>query len=188
MQNFTCPVLVKEVNGSFYIICETFNIVAKDKDLSVAYAELKKLRNNILERFREMGLSPPEQRDVEQLSLDNRFGLLQRRSYSFLQSLIVLGIFLIFLIGITIPILNAMNGVLKPLENLSAKLAFLSLSEPAELSKMLAKAANVFKEITPQKKEELHLHLKTIVNELEPFVDDVRPLMLEKQNSKSTNE
>lgn len=176
-------VVVKEVNGNFYIICETFNIVTKDNDLSVAYAELKALRNNVLERFREMGLSSPQQRNAEHLSSHGR--LLQKRSNSFPKVLIVVGICLVFLVGISVPILNVVNGVIKPLTGISVKLK--SVSNPAALSKMVAHVANILKEVTPERREELHQNLKTIVNELEPFVDDVRPLMLEKQNSKSTN-
>ncbi len=176
--------VVKEVNGIFYTICERFNIVTKDKDLSIAYAELETLRNNMLERFREMGLSLPQQRNDECPSSHDK--LSQKRSLSFPTGLIVIGVCLIFLTGITIPILNAINGVVRPLQDISTRLEFLSFSDPAEISKMFTKVADILKEVTPQRKEELHKNLKTIVNEMEPFVDDIRPLIFETHNSKST--
>jgi hypothetical protein len=170
--------IVKEANGFFYTRCERLGIVTKDSDLAVAYAQLQTLRCDTLERLKEMGISPSESSNNVVYTGNHAF--VGKQSYSW-PKLFIVGI---CLIGVGIPIINMINSAIRPLQGIGAKLE--SITNPAALSRRVATVANVLKEVTPERKKELHDNLRIIVRELEPFANDVRPLIFETQNSKST--
>ncbi len=177
MTNDSYPVLIKEISGRFYLVCETLNIVTEGADLLSAYTEMRVLQEKTLERFKSMNLvpSPPLNYNLNRPSSE-------KKHLPSVKILVITAACLLFLMGgIVIPVVSAVNEVAKSFKEVRNK--YEMLTDPSVLSKLLVNVANTLKNITPQRKEEIHENLRTIVNEIKPFMDEVRPLLSDNQSS-----
>lgn len=154
------PVQVVERGGRFFLHQPDFGLVVEDADLAAGYARLAAEKKAAAERFLAMGR--PDLVPVPGKGDEGRE--LVRSVLPFAIKAGLTGVVLVSLV------LAAVAGFDHALRSLPDRLAR-GLSSGAHSLRLVSK------QISPERRDEVRADLRTMVGELKPFVDEVRPLL-----------
>lgn len=163
------PSLIKEIDGTFFVICETYNIVTESKDLLAAYEEMKSLRTQAIARFERAKVIPSIPFTVDDPS---KVGEPPRKA-SFLNGMLILSVVTVCLAIIVLPFVSAINSFARPLRIFSENIRAIGGLSPVNI---LVRTAETLKQLTPDRKAEIKQSIKEIVEVLEPMVNEIHPL------------
>ncbi len=167
MLSLQYPTLIRENKEHYFAICETLGLIAEGSDVTSAYEALNALRRQILERFDRLYITAPTPKS----SLSKYLKSSQNSISASRKFALGLGISLIFLVLLAAPLLFAVSAAKKAMNRVNT--LYTKVTTPANLSETLANVATILKDITPQRKLELHQNLQAIMQELTPFWDDI---------------
>ena len=172
MYNNSQDILVRELDSRVYLVCKSYNLVVEGTDLSLAYSELKRQRENLIARFNKVGLDP--------LLSNQEFSEISSKYRSKSPSSQVVNQWLPLVMSILFCfILVVLSVTLYKIQSISRHYVanFHNKMNSTYLLNSISDFSNRLKEVTPGKREEIHERLQTFVQELQPFVDDLRPLL-----------
>lgn len=153
------PVQVVERAGRYFLHQPEFGLVVEDADLAGGYARLAAEKRAATERFFAMGrpdLVPlPVGRDDG--------GTLVRAVLPFAAKAGLVGL---VLVSLTLAVIAGFDHALRSLPDRLAN----GLASGAHSLRLLSK------KISPERRDEVRHDLRTMVTEIKPFLDEVRPL------------
>ena len=169
MFNESYPVLVQKKNNHYFVICNAFNIITESPDLLKAYSDMQELRLQLIERFEAVDFcipKPPSNNgELSEYSVKSRQPLPMKNSIMLVVVLCFVGVALLGITGSIVTTFKKMNNKLT------------LLTQPSSWSVMLGTIADTLQAITPERKKEIRQNIGVIVREIEPFFDELRPLI-----------
>lgn len=174
-------VVVKELDGQFYCVCKTLGILTHDIDLAKAFAEMRALQTNLLERFQRVNLTPPLPSSNEEEGVKK----IKKSKQSIVITLVIALLIIVSLMWASISAMNSINFLLSSKESV---VKFFNAGKNFRIGTFTTHLASKLQDMNPEKKEEFRENLRIIVKEITPFVDELRPLVAEPQTKEKTKD
>lgn len=168
-------VIIRKVDETFFLYSREWHLLVQGTDLNHAYEKIKDEQKLIIERYRMAGLEhelPGLRPKHSMFSLRRVAGLDVFATIT--KALIVCSVLGVFLLLGSLAFVNQIQVLHQKIEKMTSP-------SPSLLGKVAAgaleKIARSLEELTPERREKVRQSLRTIVRELEPFRNELRPLV-----------
>lgn len=175
-ENLDFRVLVKQIEGAFVCYIPDLKLIASAPNIEQCYQDVMRQKERLLELYKRSDLLSeiplPTMGSQQNVSSDLTIRPAGKRGLLVVSAAFLL---VILIVGPIWKVKNAINGMQHNFQVASEYMARPSkLYDP--LSRMLHDAAYSASLITPERKVQIRNDLRTLVQALKPFADELRPL------------
>ncbi len=166
------PIDIRERDGLYYLMCKKLGITESDISLDKAYEKLNSKRAEIAAQLGALGIT------LEKITTAVKPDNIRKPGSMLAKYFLVIALICvpIAIVKVYFVVASKFDHMVVSVQNkikLSVKNA---LSDPAQMVVMLNKVAISLDQITPERKEEIQSILRSIVESLKPFTDELKPL------------